>query len=75
MIDVWWLFDDGGLTLLLPHILSNAKSYLDGAKLRVFTIASSRGQLEQEQRQMAALLSKFLLLPSTPHSTLHPPPW
>ncbi|KTF80697.1 hypothetical protein cypCar_00034540 [Cyprinus carpio] len=23
--DVWWLFDDGGLTLLLPHILTTWK--------------------------------------------------
>jgi hypothetical protein len=21
-IDVWWLYDDGGLTLLLPYILT-----------------------------------------------------
>uniref|UniRef100_A0A915J9Q4 SLC12A transporter C-terminal domain-containing protein n=1 Tax=Romanomermis culicivorax TaxID=13658 RepID=A0A915J9Q4_ROMCU len=59
VIDVYWLFDDGGLTLLLPHILTQSKSYLEGGKMRVFTIASSRHQLEQEQRSMAALLSKF----------------
>ena len=21
-IDVWWLFDDGGLSLLIPHLIS-----------------------------------------------------
>uniref|UniRef100_A0A0N5AW68 Solute carrier family 12 member 2 n=1 Tax=Syphacia muris TaxID=451379 RepID=A0A0N5AW68_9BILA len=59
VIDVWWLYDDGGLTLLLPHLLTNEKSYLENARLRVFTIATSHKSMEQEQRSMAALLSKF----------------
>jgi hypothetical protein len=28
-IDVWWLYDDGGLTLLIPHLLRLEKSYLE----------------------------------------------
>lgn len=28
-IDVWWLYDDGGLTLLLPYLLTQEKSYLE----------------------------------------------
>uniref|UniRef100_A0A0M3HG42 SLC12 domain-containing protein n=1 Tax=Ascaris lumbricoides TaxID=6252 RepID=A0A0M3HG42_ASCLU len=28
-IDVWWLYDDGGLTLLVPHLLTVPKSYLE----------------------------------------------
>ncbi|KAE9413363.1 hypothetical protein Angca_004577, partial [Angiostrongylus cantonensis] len=59
VIDVWWLYDDGGLTLLIPHLLTIPKSYLEGAKLRVFTISTSTRTMEQEQRSMAALLSKF----------------
>uniref|UniRef100_A0A1I7U2R9 SLC12 domain-containing protein n=1 Tax=Caenorhabditis tropicalis TaxID=1561998 RepID=A0A1I7U2R9_9PELO len=59
MIDVWWLYDDGGLTLLIPHLLSIPKSYLEGAQLRIFTISTSSRTMEQEQRGMAALLSKF----------------
>lgn len=58
-IDVWWLFDDGGLGLLIPHLLTLNKSYLDGAKMRVFTVSASRSQLQREQRSMAALLSRF----------------
>uniref|UniRef100_A0A5S6QLM9 Solute carrier family 12 member 2 n=1 Tax=Trichuris muris TaxID=70415 RepID=A0A5S6QLM9_TRIMR len=58
-IDVYWLFDDGGLTLLLPHLLTLPKSYLQGARMRVFTIASSKEYLEQQETSMAALLSKF----------------
>ncbi|KFD55491.1 hypothetical protein M513_03543 [Trichuris suis] len=58
-IDVYWLFDDGGLTLLLPHLLTLPKSYLQGARIRVFTIAKSTEQLGQQETSMAALLSKF----------------
>lgn len=28
-IDVWWLYDDGGLTLLIPYLLTQSKSYLE----------------------------------------------
>uniref|UniRef100_A0A8C4T1Z9 Solute carrier family 12 member 1 n=1 Tax=Erpetoichthys calabaricus TaxID=27687 RepID=A0A8C4T1Z9_ERPCA len=34
-IDVWWLFDDGGLTLLIPFILSTRKKWKN-CKMRVF---------------------------------------
>ncbi|KRZ50262.1 Solute carrier family 12 member 1 [Trichinella nativa] len=57
-IDVYWLFDDGGLTLLLPYLLQLPKSYLEGAKLRVFTIANNK-ELEHQETSMATLLSKF----------------
>lgn len=58
-IDVWWLYDDGGLTLLIPHLLRLPKSYLEGAQLRVFTLASSQACTEADEKNMAALLSKF----------------
>merc|ERR1712150_135741 len=35
-IDVWWLSDDGGLSLLLPYILSTRGQFSD-CRLRVFT--------------------------------------
>uniref|UniRef100_A0A915PZ03 Uncharacterized protein n=1 Tax=Setaria digitata TaxID=48799 RepID=A0A915PZ03_9BILA len=59
VIDVWWLYDDGGLTLLVPHLLTLPKSYLENARLRVFTISTSPTLMEQEQRSMAGLLTKF----------------
>ncbi|VDN56046.1 unnamed protein product [Dracunculus medinensis] len=59
VIDVWWLYDDGGLTLLIPHLLTLPKRYLEGAHMRVFTISTSTVTMEQEQRNMAALLTKF----------------
>ncbi|XP_059176302.1 solute carrier family 12 member 3-like isoform X2 [Physella acuta] len=57
-IDVWWLFDDGGLTLLLPYILTT-KPYWRGCRLRVFAAGTKRGDLGYEQRQLATLLAKF----------------
>ncbi|XP_052280558.1 solute carrier family 12 member 2-like isoform X2 [Dreissena polymorpha] len=57
-IDVWWLFDDGGLTLLVPYILQT-QSLWKNCGLRVFTAGTKRGELGREQKQMAQLLSKF----------------
>ncbi|KAM3926410.1 solute carrier family 12 member 1 isoform 1-T1 [Leptodactylus fuscus] len=56
-IDVWWLFDDGGLTLLLPHILTLRKKWKD-CKLRIF-MGGKVNRIEDEKLMMAALLSKF----------------
>ncbi|KAG6797449.1 bumetanide-sensitive sodium-(potassium)-chloride cotransporter [Apis mellifera caucasica] len=57
-IDVWWLYDDGGLTLLLPYIISTRRNWSNN-KLRVFALANKNSELEYEQRNMASLLSKF----------------
>ncbi|RXG59662.1 Bumetanide-sensitive sodium-(potassium)-chloride cotransporter, partial [Armadillidium vulgare] len=57
-IDVWWLYDDGGLTVLLPYILSTRTQW-SGCKLRLFALANREDELELEQRSMASLLSKF----------------
>ncbi|XP_028256816.1 solute carrier family 12 member 1 [Parambassis ranga] len=56
-IDVWWLFDDGGLTLLLPYILTTRKKWKD-SKLRIF-IAGQPGRAEVDKQEMKSLLQKF----------------
>uniref|UniRef100_A0AAR2JE63 Solute carrier family 12 member 3 n=1 Tax=Pygocentrus nattereri TaxID=42514 RepID=A0AAR2JE63_PYGNA len=56
-IDVWWLFDDGGLTLLLPYILTTRKKWKD-CKLRIF-IAGQPERTEQDKEEMQSLLKKF----------------
>ncbi|XP_055638635.1 bumetanide-sensitive sodium-(potassium)-chloride cotransporter isoform X2 [Toxorhynchites rutilus septentrionalis] len=58
IIDVWWLYDDGGLTLLLPYIISTRRNW-SSCKLRVFALANRKAELEFEQRNMASLLAKF----------------
>ncbi|CAG9565866.1 unnamed protein product [Danaus chrysippus] len=57
-VDVWWLYDDGGLTLLLPYILSTRRAWAS-CPLRVFTLANNHAEMEIEERNMASLLSKF----------------
>ncbi|XP_076339954.1 solute carrier family 12 member 2-like isoform X4 [Tachypleus tridentatus] len=57
-IDVWWLYDDGGLTMLIPYLLTTRAQW-SGCKLRVFSLANKKDELDREQRNMAALLSKF----------------
>jgi len=57
-IDVWWLYDDGGLTLLIPHIIKTRKQFKD-CKIRVFSLANKASQLDLETRNMASMLSKF----------------
>lgn len=56
-IDVWWLFDDGGLTLLLPYILTTRKKWKD-SKLRIF-IAGQPGRTDLDKEEMKSLLRKF----------------
>uniref|UniRef100_A0A8C7K330 Solute carrier family 12 member 2 n=1 Tax=Oncorhynchus kisutch TaxID=8019 RepID=A0A8C7K330_ONCKI len=56
-VDVWWLFDDGGLTLLIPYLLTNKKKWND-CKIRVF-IGGKINRIDHDRRAMATLLSKF----------------
>lgn len=56
-IDVWWLSDDGGLTILIPYLLNLHHSWKD-CKLRIFTPASSRN-IQNNEVRMANLLKKF----------------
>jgi len=56
-VDVWWLADDGGLTILIPYILSLHNSWKD-CKLRIFTPASKR-DIKNNEVRMANLLKKF----------------
>ncbi len=50
-VDVWWLFDDGGLTLLLPYLLLQRK-YWKKCKLRIFIeTKSSDKEISEEQRK------------------------
>lgn len=56
-IDVWWLFVDGGLTLLIPYILTLRKKWKD-CKLRIY-VGGKINRIEEEKIAMASLLSKF----------------
>uniref|UniRef100_A0A7N8XEZ9 Solute carrier family 12 member 3 n=1 Tax=Mastacembelus armatus TaxID=205130 RepID=A0A7N8XEZ9_9TELE len=49
-IDVYWLFDDGGLTLLLPYLLTRRKRWAR-CKVRVFV----GGEKDKKEEQKAEL--------------------
>lgn len=57
-IDVYWLYDDGGLTLLLPYILTTRKKY-EKCRLRIFVLGDRNEDLDVETKNMAVLLAKF----------------
>jgi len=57
-IDVWWLYDDGGLTILLPYIISTRATWAN-CKIRIFALTNRKLELEIEERNMANLLSKL----------------
>jgi solute carrier family 12 sodium/potassium/chloride transporter 2 len=43
-IDIWWLYDDGGLTILIPYILSKRELWKN-CKLRVFAIVDKQNDV------------------------------
>ena len=51
-IDVWWLYDDGGLSILLPHILTTRSKWAK-SKLRLFCLAEDQDGQETKQTRSA----------------------
>lgn len=49
-IDVWWLYDDGGLTMLIPYIISMRSAWA-ACKIRVFALTNHKMELEVEERK------------------------
>ncbi len=59
IIDVWWLFDDGGLTLLLPYMLRRRRRWRN-CQFRIFScVSGEETDAERQQVAMASLLTKF----------------
>src|SRR5271167_4019574 len=59
IIDVWWLFDDGGLTLLLPYLLRRRKRWRN-CQFRIFScVSGEKSDAEKQHLSMASLLNKF----------------
>jgi hypothetical protein len=50
LIDIWWLYDDGGLSLLVPYILSNRKQWTK-SKLRVFIVTQQKNKLDSTEQK------------------------
>uniref|UniRef100_A0A8C4W612 Solute carrier family 12 member 3 n=1 Tax=Gopherus evgoodei TaxID=1825980 RepID=A0A8C4W612_9SAUR len=58
-IDIYWLFDDGGLTLLIPFLLNRKKRW-GKCKTRVF-VGGQIHRMDEERKAIVSLLSKFRL--------------
>ncbi|XP_017168115.1 solute carrier family 12 member 3 isoform X2 [Mus musculus] len=58
-IDIYWLFDDGGLTLLIPYLLHRKKRW-GKCKIRVF-VGGQINRMDEERKAIISLLSKFRL--------------
>ncbi len=73
LIDVWWWADDGGLTMLLPHLLNTTRNFKDHT-LRVFPAIVNSSQdnnpenLIGNQAVLVRLLSKFRINAEVPES-------
>ena len=50
---MWWLYDDGGLALLLPYLLTRHKKWR-GVSLRIF-LASSPNNTGQKHKHIQML--------------------
>ncbi|RNA00110.1 solute carrier family 12 member 2 [Brachionus plicatilis] len=58
-VDVWWTYDDGGLSVLIPYLLLQKKHW-QKCKLRIFIQTKNNSDnVSEEQRNLATLLSKF----------------
>uniref|UniRef100_A0A087XWJ0 Solute carrier family 12 member 10, tandem duplicate 1 n=1 Tax=Poecilia formosa TaxID=48698 RepID=A0A087XWJ0_POEFO len=58
-IDVYWIADDGGLTLLVPYLVTRRKRWRR-CKVRVFIVGDEQN-MEEGRDQMVALLKRFRL--------------
>ncbi|XP_062300545.1 solute carrier family 12 member 3-like [Scomber scombrus] len=58
-IDVYWIADDGGLTLLVPYLLTRRKHW-HRSKVRVFIVGDEHN-MEERRNEMMGLLRRFRL--------------
>ncbi|XP_068443269.1 solute carrier family 12 member 3-like [Clinocottus analis] len=58
-IDVYWIADDGGLTLLVPYLLTRRKRW-HRSQIRVFIVGDEQN-MEEGRKEMIALLKRFRL--------------
>ncbi|XP_014204971.1 bumetanide-sensitive sodium-(potassium)-chloride cotransporter isoform X2 [Copidosoma floridanum] len=58
IIDVWWLYDDGGLTILLPYIISTRSNW-EHCKMRIFALSNNKQDIVAQEKEMAEIITKF----------------
>jgi len=62
-IDIWWLVDDGGLTVLIPHLLSNYKFFKSPSNtpIRLMTVVEDEAQWSLPLVTMQKMIKQFRL--------------
>ncbi|NXI41713.1 S12A3 protein, partial [Galbula dea] len=68
-IDIYWLFDDGGLTLLIPYLLGRKKRW-GKCRIRVF-VGGQINRMDEERR--AAVTTSQPFSPPPPPNPPRPP--
>eukprot|EP00478_Filoreta_tenera_P000041 GABV01000041.1.p2 GENE.GABV01000041.1~~GABV01000041.1.p2 ORF type:complete len:281 (-),score=106.29 GABV01000041.1:36-878(-) len=63
VVDLWWLTDDGGLSVLIPHLITLHKRWKN-ARVRVMNVSTTQS-LSSEQATMTRLLSKLRIAAET----------
>ncbi|XP_031440768.2 solute carrier family 12 member 3-like [Clupea harengus] len=58
-VDIYWISDDGGLTLLIPYLITRRKRW-HHCKVRVFIVGDQQ-TMDEERTEMMSLLKKFRL--------------
>lgn len=61
-IDVWWLLDDGGLIVLIAHILKKHKYWQvinERRHVRLYIVSSSKKFARKDKKMVTALLASF----------------
>ncbi|XP_037292332.1 LOW QUALITY PROTEIN: bumetanide-sensitive sodium-(potassium)-chloride cotransporter-like [Manduca sexta] len=57
-IDVWWLYDDGGLNILLPYIIAR-RGRKEKMPMRIFAFTKGQLNVHEAKKHMEELLAKF----------------
>ncbi|XP_026493445.2 bumetanide-sensitive sodium-(potassium)-chloride cotransporter-like [Vanessa tameamea] len=57
-LDAWWLYDDGGLNILLPYIIAR-RGFTEKMPLRLFALTRDCNDIQVSEKQIKILLQKF----------------
>ncbi|XP_047996146.1 bumetanide-sensitive sodium-(potassium)-chloride cotransporter-like [Leguminivora glycinivorella] len=57
-LDAWWLYDDGGLNILLPYIIATRGSR-QPVRLRIFALARHTRNKAEAEKQLKSILLKY----------------
>ncbi|XP_060864758.1 bumetanide-sensitive sodium-(potassium)-chloride cotransporter-like [Metopolophium dirhodum] len=57
-VDVWWLFDDGGLALIIAHIFKSCDVWKK-CKFRIFGVTDQLINVDTEKNKLKQLLSMY----------------